>query len=239
MNTLTFLGRGSGYHITENNTSAYYIKNGTMLLIDCGETVFKTLLNNRLLDEIEELYIIITHMHSDHVGSLAGLIGYYYWKYHKLAKLFYPEKEKMKQYLALLGMIEDEAYTFVSGGGFSIDHLEMTVTPVKTLHNPIIDAYSYHLNFIHGNDIFYSGDSKILLEDAVNFLNAGNLIYQDICISENDQGPHMTLNKMVQLIPLELRSQVYCIHVDGEDYDAKTSAYGFSKVKENEMINRN
>lgn len=56
--------------------------------------------------------------------------------------------------------------------------------------------------------------------------------------SEGHQGPHMTLNKMVELIPLELRAQVYCIHVDGEDYDAKAGAYGFSKVKEDEIINR-
>lgn len=44
MNELLFLGRGSGYHSTESNTLAYIKENETLLLIDCGETVFKKIL---------------------------------------------------------------------------------------------------------------------------------------------------------------------------------------------------
>ncbi|WP_017210415.1 hypothetical protein [Clostridium beijerinckii] len=58
MNRLEFLGRGSGYHhIKEGNTAAYIRKNQTFLLIDCGETVFKRILEKELLEGIKEIHM--------------------------------------------------------------------------------------------------------------------------------------------------------------------------------------
>lgn len=231
INELTFLGRGSGYHLTENNTSAYFYNNKDLVLIDCGETVFKTLLKNKLLDSMENLYIVITHMHSDHVGSLAGLIGYYYWKYHKKVNLFFPEADKIVMFLELQGMLVNQTYTIITADVLHIPSIGVDITPFQTEHNPIINAYSYYFKFKEGNDLIYSGDSKTVINNVLDFLTAGNILYQDICISNNNDGPHMTLHKISEIIPRSLRNQVYCIHIDGDEYDKKVMEMGFSKVK--------
>lgn len=74
LNKLKFLGRGSGYNTKEGNTAAYLKKEETLLLIDCGESVFKTIVDNNLIEGIEHIHVLITHMHSEHVGSLASFI---------------------------------------------------------------------------------------------------------------------------------------------------------------------
>jgi len=71
---LIFLGRGAAFNAEEGNTSAYFIKDNTMFLFDCGESVFHSILNKKLLDGIEKINIFITHLHSDHYGSAHDVI---------------------------------------------------------------------------------------------------------------------------------------------------------------------
>ena len=40
MQSLKFLGRGSAFNTVEGNTSAYFVRDNILFLIDCGETVF-------------------------------------------------------------------------------------------------------------------------------------------------------------------------------------------------------
>lgn len=40
-----------------------------MILIDCGETIARKIIKENVLEGIEELYILISHTHSDHIGS--------------------------------------------------------------------------------------------------------------------------------------------------------------------------
>lgn len=63
MQTLKFLGRGSAFNTAEGNTSAYHIIDNTLILFDCGETVFHTLIKNNKLSNlikkhnIEDIYV--------------------------------------------------------------------------------------------------------------------------------------------------------------------------------------
>ena len=57
---LTFLGRGAGFNPAEKNTSAYFIEKDEMFLIDCGESVFATLLERKILDGISAFNVFIT-----------------------------------------------------------------------------------------------------------------------------------------------------------------------------------
>lgn len=85
---LGFLGRGSCYNVVkEGSTSAFFKSGDSLLLIDCGETTFHDLLKHEnILDGVKQIDILITHMHSDHVGSLPSLI--YYATYVLGAKIF-------------------------------------------------------------------------------------------------------------------------------------------------------
>ncbi|HBE86714.1 MAG TPA: hypothetical protein DDW53_17100, partial [Lachnoclostridium sp.] len=73
---LHFLGSGSAFYPLYKNTIAYFELNNDLYLIACGETVFETLLSLVDLEQYREIYVVITHLHADHVGSLASLISY-------------------------------------------------------------------------------------------------------------------------------------------------------------------
>src|SRR5471030_2097764 len=105
MNKLEFLGRGSGYNIKEGNTAAYIRINETLLMIDCGETIFKTIVEKELIEGIKYIHVLITHMHSDHVGSLGSFIGFCYWKYKIVTKVYFHEKDKIRKFLEIMGLI--------------------------------------------------------------------------------------------------------------------------------------
>lgn len=70
---LQFLGRGASFNPKEGNNSAYFIENRQLFLIDCGESIFERLVENGLLEDVDAINLMITHTHSDHVGSLGTL----------------------------------------------------------------------------------------------------------------------------------------------------------------------
>lgn len=47
-----------------------------MILIDCGETIARKIIKENILEGIDELYNLISHTHSDHIGSLGTLLFY-------------------------------------------------------------------------------------------------------------------------------------------------------------------
>ena len=44
---LLFLGRGAAFNPKEGNTSAYFLENNQLFLIDCGESVFERIINKK------------------------------------------------------------------------------------------------------------------------------------------------------------------------------------------------
>ena len=65
--TLSFLGRDSGFGIKKN--SAYIEYENKFILIDCGFTVFSQLKNKFDFNKYNEIDVIITHLHNDHAGT--------------------------------------------------------------------------------------------------------------------------------------------------------------------------
>ncbi|WP_026884707.1 MBL fold metallo-hydrolase [Clostridium akagii] len=230
MNKLYFLGRGSGYNTKEGNTSAYLKKNETLLLIDCGESVFKTIVEKNLIARVKYIHVLITHMHSDHVGSLASFIGFCYWKYKIVTNVYFYEKDKVRSFLELLGLIEDESFMIMDTKNRKIDSLDLEIFPSLTKHSKTINTYSYTLKFYEGNDIFYSGDTYETNFDVIPFLKLGNIIYHDTCLKDFKGNVHTSLRVLSEIIPKKYRKQVYCIHIDGENFVEKAEKQGFNVV---------
>ena len=77
---LKFIGTGSAFNTKLGCNSAYIIKNNSLILFDCGGDVFSKLKElNIIKDEFKNIYIFITHLHPDHIGSLGDLIYYNYF----------------------------------------------------------------------------------------------------------------------------------------------------------------
>jgi len=230
VNKLEFLGRGSGYHKNEGNTAAYIKKCGVLLLIDCGETVFKRILEKDLVEGVKELYVLITHMHSDHIGSLSGFIGFCYWKYKIVTKIYFNEKENISTFLELLGLKEGESFNIYDAKNKRIDSLKLEFSASVTKHVKVLNTYSYTLRFDEGNDIFYSGDTYETNFDVIPYLESGNLIYHDACLNDSKENVHTSLRALSELIPKKYRNQVYCMHIDGENFIAEAIKQDFNVV---------
>lgn len=53
-----FIGNGSAFNTERGNNSAFIKKNSSMILVDCGGTVFHRIKQLNLLQDIKNLYIL-------------------------------------------------------------------------------------------------------------------------------------------------------------------------------------
>ena len=91
---LIFLGWGAAFNPKEGNNSAYFVENNQLFLIDCGESIFERLIESGVLERIQSINLMITHTHSDHVGSLGSLVMYSFYILHKPLNIILLEKAK-------------------------------------------------------------------------------------------------------------------------------------------------
>jgi ribonuclease BN (tRNA processing enzyme) len=230
MNKLQFLGRGSGYNVTEGNTCGLIKKDDTLLLIDCGEGIFEKVVTKNLIDGIKTIHVLITHMHSDHIGSLGSFVGYCYWKQKIKTNIYFHEKEKISEFLILTGAVEGESFIVHDANNNRINELNLTNNASLTKHVKTLNTYSFLLKFDYGNHIFYSGDTYETNFDVIPYLKEGNVIYHDTCLNDGEGNVHTSLRVLSELIPVQYRKQVYCIHIDGENFIKKATAEGFKVV---------
>ena len=100
---LTFLGRGAMLYPQEGNTAAYFEEGNNLFLFDCGEDVAAKLIKDGKLTKDSEVYLFITHTHSDHIGSLGSLQQYLYWVCGKKLNIVYDFNiEYMKEIKGIL-----------------------------------------------------------------------------------------------------------------------------------------
>lgn len=236
--TLKFLGRGSAFNTIEGNTSAYFIKDNILFLIDCGETIFHKLITNDKLkkliaeNQINDIQVYITHLHSDHIGSLSSLIYYCYFILGMKIKIHYPDidiyeygfSSKLITLLTLQGNDSDTQYEFL------LEPHEC-IKARKVIHVDEFKNYCYMIN-IDNKKIFYSGDCSTLpsLELAKIHDNFYDEMYIECAI--NKSNVHLDFEYLNTLIPLELRDKIYLMHIDNtEKVKELANKYNFKIVE--------
>lgn len=235
-NTLNFIGNGSCFNTDFGNNSAYYIddKKQSLLLIDCGESIFERLMKQKLLDKVKDIDILITHLHTDHVGSLSSLL--FFCEYGKgiIPTVIYPEKNTMSQYLSLVGN-EPQAYQLISPK----ECTKYKIQEIKQKHSKFINAYGYVLE-LNGRKIYYSGDTKTISENIIEAFRNKEIdeFYQDT--SRYETPAHMNVETLSGLFNQEERNRITCMHFDDEITMNKAECLGFniSKVNEDRVIER-
>ena len=150
---LKFIGTGSAFNPKLGNTSAYYKENGNLLLIDCGESVFGRILELNLLEDVENVYIAITHTHGDHVGSLGSLVLYL-----NIIKGIVPniiitaedsseaQENTIKNILTVAGVAEEE-YEFTYGDMMWTTHNLSYI--ILHSYELVYNLVSYHVSVFH------------------------------------------------------------------------------------------
>lgn len=224
---LQFLGCGSAFNPLLGNTSSYIEIGRHLYLIDAGESVFYKLFKEEILKRNEEITIFITHMHGDHIGSLASIISYCYFVLRKKVSVVYP-KDDLWKLLNLMG-IASSIYDRLECYAFKNDEIKMRAISVK--HADDISYYGYIMEW-EGKKIYYSGDSYEIPQDIYKDFMAGNIdrIYQDTTEFKTSHLSHLPLEELEKCIPVNLRNKVFCIHFT-TDFANKLKEKGFQYVK--------
>ena len=224
---LKFLGIGSCFNTDMGNTSAYYIDDGKLILFDCGETVFDAILKRDLLKDITEVDIYITHLHSDHVGSLPSFIFYLYLAKDIKPTIWFPNADLVNW--LKLGNVPDAIYNFM----IPIDNRK-SIYVVKQNHTIVQSAFGYIVK-IKDKWIYYSGDANsfelklrrapegFYVEDKGVVLSQ---IYHDV--TRHCNTAHINIVELVNTFPEAVRKYVTLMHFDDNETIEIAKAHGFN-----------
>lgn len=231
---LKFLGRGSAHNYKEGNTAAYFVENNELFLIDCGEDVFQKIMGKDLLENKSKIHILITHTHSDHVGSLGSLLSYTYYKLKQKVNIIVSgneqQKKEIKRVLECFAIKED-AYSFVDAKDYENKYTSfMSINYIKTEHTPTLSCFSIIFDTSNGI-IFYSGDTCEVCMLEVLFKKKEKIekLYLDLC-SDKENVVHMFIDDVKSVIPGYLTSKVYAMHINDEKCKKLAMSYGFNIV---------
>lgn len=232
---LNFLGRGAMLYPSEGNTAAYFEEGNNLFLFDCGEDVAAKLIKDGKLTRDTEVYLFVTHTHSDHIGSLGTLQQYLYWVCGKKLNIVIDYNlEYMIEIKAILkGFgLEPDTYRFIKerdlDGKFESFN---QIRYMKSNHGDIpISSASIIMKTNQGN-VLYSGDIadsriiKYFIQVSEGFIDK---MYIDT--SYTDSPVHLSIHKLNEVIPSELKSKVYCMHINNKDILPIIEEYGFNLV---------
>lgn len=227
---LKFLGRGSAFNTKEGNTSAYFIKDNTLFLIDCGETIFTKIKEKDLInDNVNEVIILITHFHSDHIGSLPSLIMYCYYCKNIKCKIYYPNLVSITKLLNSQGCIG--LYDYIETSDI-LNKYNINILAEKITHVKEITSYYYKIAD-EDNIIMYTGDTC----ENENFCEFDTTIlydkiYHDCCLADYEGNVHTSLKRLCNLFKdKDFRKRIYCMHFDCNEAIIKAKELGFNVVE--------
>lgn len=223
---LRFFGCGSAFNPAMGNTSAWFEMGGSLFLMDCGETVYELLMKRDDLRGYKQVYVLLTHLHADHVGSLGSLISYNYCILGRKICVIHP-RETVVDLLRLMG-IKDDFYQYYKQLPDSVEGF--TAEPVPVEHVDNMDCFGYLLE-AEGKRFYYSGDSARMPERIVHMLLSGGLdaVYHDVSLHDSPNPSHCYIRRLEEMVPREHRHKVFCMHLDGE-CEKMLEEMGFSCV---------
>lgn len=227
---LQFIGCGSAFNTALGNNGAFIKKENELFMIDCGSSTFERLQRAQLLDGVDTVHVLMTHTHPDHIGSLGDLIFYGYYVMGEFAKpsihVYAPDKLKVREILRLMA-VKDEQYGFhVANEG---ELMGMKYESFEVNHVPELNAYAYLLE-IDDQTIYYSGDCSEIPAAILEKLGDIDAFYQDTSKLDYPGNVHLSLRKLTELIPEELRGKVHCMHLDNQFDSEEAKGLGFQVV---------
>ncbi len=221
---LHFFGKGAAFYPLFGNTNSYFEVGEDIFFLDCGEATFEKIVRHIPLQKYNHIFVILTHMHADHAGSLPTFISYCKFVLGKTVHVVYPN-EVICDFLRLAG-IDPTLYVYSKE---LAAHENLKIMPIKVEHAKDMDCYGYVLD--DGKEaIFYSGDAANINADILERFLQGEIrrIYHDT--SSHASTSHCHYEKTCSLVPPEHRKRFYCMHLD-TNYEDRLKELGFSVVE--------
>lgn len=233
---LNFLGRGAAFNPKEGNTSAYFVENNQLFLIDCGESIFERLVESGILESVELINLMITHTHSDHIGSLGSLVTYSFYILNKPLNIILPKNAKhlpsIEKILSGFGCTKT-MYNYVDektldGKNETFQNLRY----VKTKHRDDLECYGLLFNTENGI-VYYSGDTREIntIKALIDSGQTIDKLYIDTTTDNFPGNVHLYIGILQESIPDELKERVYCMHLNNDNCIEQAKALGFNVVE--------
>lgn len=216
---LNFIGIGGAFYSELGCNCAYIKEDNKILFIDCGLDSFDKILKYKLLENIDEIYVVVTHTHGDHVGSLATFIQYAAIILNIKVKIIDNSPSFTANLVTLLDImaVDKSYYELVSEKDIN---LSFTITLKKTTHTPMLECYS--IIFEKNNKkTLYTGDSNDIeyLKLAVNDPTFEK-IYTEI---GEYASVHMDYKEIINLN----KNKIVLMHIEGPELMEKIKDLGF------------
>ncbi len=218
---LTFWGRGSAFR-AENN-SAFFVDGNNLILLDFPMSSLHKLIqadpfrSGDPFSAIKQVYVLVTHTHSDHIGGIPMLIHYAYYVRGKLPVTVVAPSlevaEDLRFFIDRLEGCEAEAYEIITADQLSswISHV------IPTTHTPQLAGrcFGYHLT-VNGKNVIYTGDTNTL-EPFTPYLTKGSYLYTEVACGKSPV--HLSLeDSLEELNKLAAKGiYVYLMHLDEEE----------------------
>ncbi|MDP5169457.1 MAG: MBL fold metallo-hydrolase [Bacteroidia bacterium] len=148
---IKFLGTGGAFDYEFSNSSAWIQFQGKNILIDCGNSVYRRLRETGLADQID--YILLTHFHDDHVGSLSSVILHhkYFLDPARKARILVPSQSFQQ-------MIEDYVHFSLTDPLKYLEFFPVEIIPGLTA----LDTFGKHVEGMPTWAYCFESDEEIL-----------------------------------------------------------------------------
>lgn len=235
--SLTFLGKGSEFNVIDGNTSAYLQQGDSLFLIDCGSDVYAKLKQAIFFAGLLEVHVLITHVHPDHIGSLASLVNDLYLNKAVKVNIATPDVVAVTNILACMG-VKSEYYTIqkLNVGAYNVivnkDLDNIVIKPYVVNHEQNVNSYAYMI-LNGGLVLYFSGECNNVPTDVLTDLLAGQIdkFYQEVVSVDEPNNTHMSFTKLQELIvPADARLKVYAMNYDSALNLTDVTDAGFSIV---------
>ena len=155
---LNFIGIGGAFYTELGCNSAYVKEEDRILFIDFGLDTFDKIIKYDILKNIKDIYVVLTHLHGDHVGGLPTFIQFAAIALNIRVKILNNSENFTKNLETLLDItaVDKSFYEFIEKDAFCFS---FDLNLKLTTHTPMLECYS--IIFSKDNKkTLYTGDSN-------------------------------------------------------------------------------
>lgn len=221
---LKFTGIGAAYYPILGSNCAFFEHGNSLYLIDCGESTFKAMYSRDEIYRYDKIVVLLTHLHSDHIGSLGSFLSFCKIVLQKKVLLI-AEEDTIVHILAQSG-VQPDLYNFSTDFG-ECETDGLNIRPERVIHATDMLCCGFIFD-CDGERIYYSGDTCEISENILSSFLSGEIkiMYQECTFLETNSTSHFSLKKLCELIPAKERNRVYCMHL-GDNIENDITRAGF------------